>query len=211
MDITSASLRGETDDKPTCKASNTSTRMRRDHAKNRRCHQQRPSLSPPRLSHFTSATITKTNSERLSVTSATYYSTDICRDCVHYVQRQRCVCVCVCFSNKRLLFSYEVCFISACMYQHIIKSSITSQSTYNLTHISTITASNTEIDTTRMWANAQRDGRPAECRWLPLFNATVSLTPTTRVPCSNTAKTRNALGCPKLTKRSQPLLKFTIL
>jgi len=24
---------------------------------------------------------------------------------------------------------------------------------------------------TRMWANAQRDGRPAECRWRPLFNA----------------------------------------
>jgi len=23
---------------------------------------------------------------------------------------------------------------------------------------------------TRMWANAQRDGRPAEFRWLPLFN-----------------------------------------
>jgi len=22
-----------------------------------------------------------------------------------------------------------------------------------------------------MWANAQRDGRPAEYRWLPLFNA----------------------------------------
>jgi len=24
---------------------------------------------------------------------------------------------------------------------------------------------------TRMWANAQRDGRPAEYRWLSLFNA----------------------------------------
>jgi len=23
---------------------------------------------------------------------------------------------------------------------------------------------------TRMWANAQRDGRPAEYRWRPLFN-----------------------------------------
>ena len=60
-----------------------------------------------------------------------------------------------------------------------------------------------------MWANAQRDGRPAECRWRPLFNAAVWLTPTTRVPCSNAAKTRNPLklpGCPKLTKRSQPLV-----
>jgi len=25
--------------------------------------------------------------------------------------------------------------------------------------------------TTRMWANDQRDGRPAEYRWRPLFNA----------------------------------------
>jgi len=24
---------------------------------------------------------------------------------------------------------------------------------------------------TKMWANAQRDGRPAEYRWRPLFNA----------------------------------------
>jgi len=37
-----------------------------------------------------------------------------------------------------------------------------------------------------MWANAQRDGRPAQrCK--------VWLTPTTRVPCSNAAKTRNQL------------------
>jgi len=26
-------------------------------------------------------------------------------------------------------------------------------------------------DATRMWANAQRDGRPAKHRWRPLFNA----------------------------------------
>ena len=44
-----------------------------------------------------------------------------------------------------------------------------------------------------MWANAQSDGRPAEYRWRPLFNAAVWLTPTTRVPCSNAAKTRNQL------------------
>ena len=44
-----------------------------------------------------------------------------------------------------------------------------------------------------MWANAQRDGRPAEYRWRPLFNAAVWLTPTTRVPCSNAAQTRNEL------------------
>ena len=35
-----------------------------------------------------------------------------------------------------------------------------------------------------MWANAQRDGRPAEYRWRPLFNAAVWMTPTTTVPCN---------------------------
>jgi len=55
-----------------------------------------------------------------------------------------------------------------------------------------------------MWANAQRDGRPAEYRWRPVLNAAVWLTPTTRVPCSNTAKTRNPLklaGVPQTNKR----------
>ena len=37
-----------------------------------------------------------------------------------------------------------------------------------------------------MWANAQRDGRPAKHRWRPLLNSTVWLTPTARVLCSNT-------------------------
>ena len=49
-----------------------------------------------------------------------------------------------------------------------------------------------------MWANAQSDGRPAEYRWRPLFNASVQrhkvwLTPNTGVPCSNAAKTGNPL------------------
>jgi len=47
-----------------------------------------------------------------------------------------------------------------------------------------------------MWANDQRDGRPAEYTWRPLFNAAVWLTPTTRVPRSNAAKTRNPLKLP---------------
>ena len=49
-----------------------------------------------------------------------------------------------------------------------------------------------------MWANAQRDGRPAEYRWCRLLNAAVWLTPTTRVPCSNAAKTRNPLKLPEI-------------
>ena len=44
-----------------------------------------------------------------------------------------------------------------------------------------------------MWANAQRDGRPAEYMWRSLFNAAVWLTPTSRVSCSNAAKTPNPL------------------
>jgi len=53
-----------------------------------------------------------------------------------------------------------------------------------------------------MWADAQRDGRPAEYMWRPVFNAAVWLTPTTTVPCSNAAKMRNPLklaGVPQTT------------
>jgi len=44
-----------------------------------------------------------------------------------------------------------------------------------------------------MWANAQRDGCPAEHRWRPLFNTAVWMTTSNRVPCSNAAKMRNPL------------------
>jgi len=67
-----------------------------------------------------------------------------------------------------------------------------------------------------MWANAQRDGRPAEYRWRPLFNAAVWLMHTTRVPCINAAKTRNPLklaGVPQTNERISAAggPKFTIL
>jgi len=67
-----------------------------------------------------------------------------------------------------------------------------------------------------MWANAQRDGRPAEYRLRPLFNAAVWLTPTTRVPCSNAAKTRNPLKLPGVPQTNETNSaasgpKFTIL
>jgi len=42
---------------------------------------------------------------------------------------------------------------------------------------------------TRMWANAQRDGRPAEYRWrLCAQPRKVWLAPTAQVPCSNATK-----------------------
>ena len=71
------------------------------------------------------------------------------------------------------------------------------------------------ITRTRMWANAQRDGRPAEYRWRPQLPK-VWLTPTTRVPCSNAAKTRNPLKFAGIPQTTGPIsavsgLKFTIL
>jgi len=63
---------------------------------------------------------------------------------------------------------------------------------------------------TRMWANAQRDGRPAEYRWRPLFNAAKfgwrPLLECRAVTLSRRETRWNFLGCPKLTKRSQPLV-----
>ena len=62
-----------------------------------------------------------------------------------------------------------------------------------------------------MWANAQRDGRPAEYRWRPLFNAAVWLRSNAPSP-----KKRNPLkfaGVPQtnemISAASGP--KFTIL
>jgi len=60
-----------------------------------------------------------------------------------------------------------------------------------------------------MWANAQRDSRPAKCRWRPLFKAAVWL-------CSNAAKTRNPLkftGVPQTNETVSAANgpKFTIL
>jgi len=70
-----------------------------------------------------------------------------------------------------------------------------------------------------MWANTQRDGRPAYYMWRPLFNAAVWLTPTIRVPCtacSNAAKTRNPLklaGVPQTRQQisAVSMPKFAIL
>jgi len=70
-------------------------------------------------------------------------------------------------------------------------------------------------ETTRMWANAQRDGRPVEYRWRPLFNAAVWLTPTR--PTSYATKTRKPLkfaGVPQSRQQISAVNsgpKFTIL
>jgi len=65
-----------------------------------------------------------------------------------------------------------------------------------------------------MWANAQRDGRPAENRWRPLFNAAkFGWRP---MPCSNAAKTRKQLKFTGVPQTGQPISaanrpKLTIL
>jgi len=72
-------------------------------------------------------------------------------------------------------------------------------------------------DRLEMWANAQRDGRPAEYRWHPLFNAAKfgwrPLLEWRAVTLSRRETRWNLHGCPKLANRSQPLYgpKFTIL
>jgi len=66
------------------------------------------------------------------------------------------------------------------------------------------------INPTRMWANAQRDGRPAEYRWRPLFNATTSgwhpLLECRAVTLPRRETRWNLQGCPKMLNRSQPLV-----
>jgi len=61
-----------------------------------------------------------------------------------------------------------------------------------------------------MWANAQRDGRPAEHRWRPLFNAAkfgwCSLLDCRPVTLPRRESCWNLQGCPKLVKRFQPLV-----
>jgi len=69
---------------------------------------------------------------------------------------------------------------------------------------------------TRMWANAQRDGRPDEYRWRPLFNAAKFGSRPLLVLCSNAAKMWNPIkftGVPQTRQQisavSRP--KFTML
>jgi len=61
-----------------------------------------------------------------------------------------------------------------------------------------------------MWANAQCDGRPAEYRWCPLFNAAKFGWRPPLECCAVTLPRRESRwklqGCPKLANRSQPLL-----
>jgi len=69
------------------------------------------------------------------------------------------------------------------------------------------TKHNTKLE---IWANAQRDGRPAEYRWRPLFNAAKfgwrPLLECRAVTLPRRETRWNLQGCPKLANRSQPLV-----
>ena len=69
---------------------------------------------------------------------------------------------------------------------------------------------NANFTITRTWANAQRDGRPAEHRWRPLFNAAKfgwrPLLDCRAVTLPRRESRWNYLGCPKLVNRAQPLV-----
>jgi len=64
-----------------------------------------------------------------------------------------------------------------------------------------------------MWANAQRDGRPAEYRWRPLFNAKKfgwrPLLECHAVTLPRSETRWNLQGCPKLINWSQPLVGWS--
>jgi len=65
-----------------------------------------------------------------------------------------------------------------------------------------------------MWASAQRDGRPAEHRWRPLFNT--ANFGWRQMQCNNAAKTRNPLKFAGVPQSTGPISaasgpKFTIL
>jgi len=66
-----------------------------------------------------------------------------------------------------------------------------------------------KLKNTRMWANAQRDGRPAEYSWWLCSTPQFRWRPLVQC-CAVTLPRRetrwNLLGCPKLMKRSQPLV-----
>jgi len=105
--------------------------------------------------------------------------------------------------------------LTVTIYNKNFSPHIYTQSTFcGCRNVSNSTSENTSQ--LEMWANAQRDGRPAEYRWRPLFNAAVWLMPTTRVPCSNDAKTRNPLKLPGVPQTNEMISaasgpKFTIL
>ena len=80
-------------------------------------------------------------------------------------------------------------------------------SVYQVLSVSAICWFKTKLE---MWANAQHDGRPAERRWRPVFDAAKFGWRSLLYCCAVTLPRREGLwnleGCPKLVNRSQPLV-----
>jgi len=83
----------------------------------------------------------------------------------------------------------------------------------HLNQILKISQHQANLEATRMWANAQSDGRCAEYRWRPLFNAAKfgwrPLLECCAVMLPRCETHWKLPGCPKLTKRSQPLVGWS--
>jgi len=102
------------------------------------------------------------------------------------------------------------CWTNAVVHIHISPFNVSKNppiTTYKLLSLSLLLAYYFKLE---MWANAQRDGRPAKYRWRSLFNtAKFGWRPLLecRAVMLPRRETRwNYLGCPKLMKRSQPLV-----
>ena len=102
--------------------------------------------------------------------------------------------------------SWRWCHSTA--WQKIVRSEeIINSPIYNTLYLCTSIVTHSS---TRMWANAQPDGLPAEHRWRPLFNAAKfgwrPLLECRAVTLPKRESRWNLQGCPKLANRSQPLV-----
>ena len=104
------------------------------------------------------------------------------------------------------LFSFRMLhalFTACCITQNAVSRRGLMMSHYNSESIG-------DTNLNRNVGHAQRDGRPAEYRWRPLFNAAKfgwrSLLDCRAVTLPKCETGWNLLWCPKLTKRSQPLV-----
>jgi len=107
--------------------------------------------------------------------------------------------------------------------RNAIQQKLDKPNSWNFTHLShhnlmqptrnCRTASHRKKNKLEMWANAQRDGHPAEYRWRPLFNAAKFGWRPQRYCRAVTLPRRetcwNLQGCSKLANRSQPLVGWS--
>ena len=86
--------------------------------------------------------------------------------------------------TEQPIFARKMVKLNCCLWQKAHNANTTTNThflTWHLTVLALLSLLNLTVCkisqltnlnlTTRMWANAQRDGRPAEYRWRPLFNA----------------------------------------